>query len=65
MFAQGVHKLLRNVAQTMTGVSTTTAMSTVIVGVIGVVMIIVGGHAILDKHDDARRLRHVSSSSPA
>ena len=28
VFAQGVHQLLRNVAQSMTGVSMTTAMST-------------------------------------
>ena len=49
VFAQGAHKLLRNVTQSMTGVSMTTAMSTVIVGIIGVVMIIIGGQAILDK----------------
>jgi ABC-type multidrug transport system fused ATPase/permease subunit len=49
VFAQGVHKLLRNVTASMTGVSMTTAMSTVIVGLIGVVMILVGGHAILNK----------------
>ena len=47
MFAQGVHRLLRNVAQSMTGVSVTTALSTVIIGVIGVMMITIGGHAIL------------------
>jgi ABC-type multidrug transport system fused ATPase/permease subunit len=47
VFAQGVHKLLRNVTQSMTGVSMTTALSTVIVGIIGVVMILVGGNAIL------------------
>jgi subfamily B ATP-binding cassette protein MsbA len=49
VFAQGVHKLLRNVTASMTGVSMTTALSTVIVGIIGVVMILVGGNAILDK----------------
>ena len=48
VFAQGVHKLLRNIAQSMTGVSATTAMSTVIIGIIGVVMIAVGGRAIVD-----------------
>jgi ABC-type multidrug transport system fused ATPase/permease subunit len=49
VFAQGVHKLLRNVTQSMTGVSMTTALSTVIVGIIGVVMILIGGNAILAK----------------
>jgi subfamily B ATP-binding cassette protein MsbA len=47
VFAKGVHKLLRNIAQSMTGVSATTAMSTVIIGLIGVVMIAVGGRAIV------------------
>ncbi len=49
VFAQGVHRLLRNVTQSMTGVSMTTALSTVIVGIIGVVMILIGGNAILAK----------------
>ena len=49
VFAEGVHKLLRNVTASMTGVSVTTSLSTVIVGIIGVVMILVGGHAILNK----------------
>jgi subfamily B ATP-binding cassette protein MsbA len=48
VFTKGVHKLLRNIAQSMTGVSATTAMSTVIVGIVGVVMILVGGSAILN-----------------
>ncbi|HEY8548824.1 MAG TPA: ABC transporter ATP-binding protein [Vicinamibacterales bacterium] len=47
VFAQGVHRLLRNVTSSMTGVSATTALSTVIVGIIGVIMIIVGGNSIL------------------
>lgn len=46
VFSEGVHKLLRNVAQSMTGVSATTAMSTVIIGITGVLMIVVGGRAI-------------------
>jgi len=48
VFVRGVHKLFRNVAQTMTGVSAVTAFSTVIIGVIGILMILVGGRAILD-----------------
>jgi ABC-type multidrug transport system fused ATPase/permease subunit len=47
VFAKGVHKLLRNIAESMTGVSATTAMSTVIIGIIGVVMIAIGGRAIV------------------
>jgi len=46
VFARGAHSLFRNVAQSLTGVSAITAFSTVVLGAIGVVMIIVGGHAI-------------------
>ncbi|MES2306761.1 MAG: ABC transporter ATP-binding protein [Gemmatimonadota bacterium] len=46
-FAKGANKLFRNVAATMTGVSATTALSTVIVGIIGTLLIIVGGHDII------------------
>jgi ABC-type multidrug transport system fused ATPase/permease subunit len=48
VFARGVHKLFRNVAQTITGTSAVTAGSTVIVGLIGVLMIAIGGRSILD-----------------
>jgi subfamily B ATP-binding cassette protein MsbA len=47
VFSKGVHRLLRNVAQSMTGVSATTAMGTVIIGVTGVIMITIGGRAIV------------------
>ncbi len=47
VFTRGVHRLFRNVAQSITGVSAIAAFSTVIVGVIGVLMIVVGGRAIL------------------
>ncbi len=47
VFSRGVHRLFRNVAQSITGVSAITAFSTVVVGVIGVLMIVVGGRAIL------------------
>jgi ABC-type multidrug transport system fused ATPase/permease subunit len=47
VFTKGVHRLFRNVAQSITGVSAITTFSTAIIGVIGVVMIIVGGRAIL------------------
>ncbi len=47
VFSKGVHRLLRNVAQSMTGVSATTAMGTLIIGVTGVIMITLGGRAIV------------------
>lgn len=47
VFAKGAHRLFRNVARSMTGVSTVTAFSTVIVGCIGVILILVGGRSIL------------------
>ena len=47
VFTKGVHRLFRNVAQSITGVSAITAFSTVVVGVIGVIMIVIGGRAIL------------------
>ncbi|HSK08006.1 MAG TPA: ABC transporter ATP-binding protein [Vicinamibacterales bacterium] len=47
VFTRGVHRLFRNVARSITGVSAITAFSTVVVGAIGVLMIVVGGRAIL------------------
>src|SRR5215208_4178207 len=47
VFTKGAHKLFRNVAKSITGVSAITAFSTAIIGIIGVIMIIVGGRAIL------------------
>ena len=47
VFARGAHRLFRNVARSMTGVAAITAFSTVIIGIIGVILILVGGRAIL------------------
>jgi subfamily B ATP-binding cassette protein MsbA len=47
VFTRGAHRLFRNIAKSMTGVSATTAGSTVIVGIIGVLMIWLGGRSIL------------------
>jgi ABC-type multidrug transport system fused ATPase/permease subunit len=47
VFAKGVHNLFRNVAKTITAVSGAGAFATIIVGVVGVVMMLVGGRAIL------------------
>jgi ABC-type multidrug transport system fused ATPase/permease subunit len=48
VFARGAHRLFRNVAKTMTGVSTASALAGVILGIVGVIMMLMGGHAILD-----------------
>ncbi|NOT28652.1 MAG: ABC transporter ATP-binding protein [Acidobacteria bacterium] len=47
VFTKGAHRLFRNIAKSMTGVSATTAGSTVVVGMIGVLMIWLGGRAII------------------
>jgi ATP-binding cassette, subfamily B, putative efflux pump len=47
VFTKGVHKLFRNVATTMTGVSAVTAFSTAIVGTIGALMIVLAGRQIM------------------
>jgi subfamily B ATP-binding cassette protein MsbA len=47
VFTKGAHRLFRNIAKSMTGVSATTAFSSVVVGAIGIVLILVGGRAIL------------------
>lgn len=47
VFAKGVHKLFRNVAQSVTGVSFVMAFSSMIVGAIGMVIFLVGGSAVM------------------
>ena len=47
VFSDGVYRLFDNVRKTITGISATTAGATVIVGVVGVVMIVVGGRSIV------------------
>jgi len=47
VFARGAHRLFRNIATTMTGVSGLGAFAALIVGAIGVLMVLVGGRAIL------------------
>ncbi len=48
VFTVGVHRLFRNIAKTITSISAITAFGTIVIGAIGVVMILVGGRAILD-----------------
>src|SRR2546428_2680355 len=43
VFAKGAHRLFRNVAKSLTGVSAVTALSSVIIGAIGLAMMLIGG----------------------
>jgi ABC-type multidrug transport system fused ATPase/permease subunit len=47
VFTRGVHRLLRNVAQSITGVSLTGSSSTVIIGAVGVTVMLIGGRSII------------------
>jgi ABC-type multidrug transport system fused ATPase/permease subunit len=47
VFTKGVYRLFRNIASTITGTSAVTAASTVIVGAIGVLIMILGSQAIM------------------
>ena len=47
IFTGGVHRLLRNVAKTITATSAVQSFSSVLFGVVGVLMMVVGGRAIL------------------
>jgi subfamily B ATP-binding cassette protein MsbA len=47
VFASNIERLFANVKRSMTGVSATTAASTVVVGLIGVALTVLGGRAIL------------------
>jgi ABC-type multidrug transport system fused ATPase/permease subunit len=48
IFTRGVYRLFRNVARTITGISAVGAGATVIIGAVGVLMIVIGGQALLD-----------------
>ena len=47
VFARGAHRLFRNVARTVTGVSAITSISTFVMGLIGAMMIVLGGNALM------------------
>ena len=47
VFAKGAHRLLRNVASTVTGVSATTAAGSLVIGLLGALIIVMGGRAII------------------
>jgi ABC-type multidrug transport system fused ATPase/permease subunit len=48
VFADGVLRLFKNIASTITGTSAVTAVSTLVVGGVTVLILVVGGRAILD-----------------
>ncbi len=45
-FARGAHRLFRNVAKSVTGVSAINSFASVVIGAVAVVMIVIGGNAI-------------------
>ena len=47
VFARGAHRLLRNVAKAVTGVSGVSAFSSMIMGAVGALMIVIGGSSVL------------------
>ena len=47
VFTRGANRVFRNIATTMTGISAVGAFATIIIGAIGILMILEGGHAIL------------------
>src|SRR5262249_44885055 len=46
VFAKGAHKLFRNIARSLTGVSATTAFSSLVIGATGIAMMLIGGNSI-------------------
>jgi ABC-type multidrug transport system fused ATPase/permease subunit len=48
VFSEGVDRLFDNIRRSITGVSALTAITTAVVGLVGVIMTLMGGHAILD-----------------
>src|SRR5205807_887540 len=47
VFTRGANSLFRNIATTMTGISSVGAFATLVVGAIGIMMMLVGGRAVL------------------
>ncbi|HEU4562050.1 MAG TPA: ABC transporter ATP-binding protein [Longimicrobium sp.] len=48
VFTRGAHRLFRNIARTITGTSAVTSIATAITGIVAMVMMLVGGRAILN-----------------
>ncbi len=47
VFTKGIHRLFRNIARSITGVSAVTTFAGVVLGAIAIVMIVVGGHSMV------------------
>ncbi len=47
VFARGIHRLLRNIARSMVGISAVSNLSGLVVGIVGVLMLVAGGRALL------------------
>ena len=47
VFARGVHRLFRNISRSIRGVNAVGAFTTVLIGLVGVLLILIGGRAIL------------------
>jgi len=48
VFAKGAHRLFRNVASSVTGVSAVASVATLVMGSIGALMILLGGQALIE-----------------
>ena len=49
VFTRGAHRLFRNVAKAVTGVSAVTSVAGLVMGVIGALMIVLGGRALINE----------------
>ncbi len=49
VFTRGAHRLFRNVAKAVTGVSAVTSLAGLVMGVIGALMIVLGGRALINE----------------
>jgi ABC-type multidrug transport system fused ATPase/permease subunit len=48
VFARGAHRLFRNIASSITGVSAITSISTVVIGAVSLALIIIGGRSVMN-----------------
>jgi ABC-type multidrug transport system fused ATPase/permease subunit len=48
VFARGAHRLFRNIASSITGVSAITSISTVVIGAVSLALVVIGGHSVMN-----------------
>jgi len=48
VFARGAHRLFRNIASSITGVSAITSVSTVVIGAVSLALVLIGGRSVLN-----------------